>query len=89
MKIWRKMEKTQKFDTVKEFIAKSKAETMPKSETKATTKPKAEPTSTPKPFQSGDRTDGDLEVSKRVGSRKQMRERWWRQTCKAFLRQRQ
>ena len=81
------MEKTQKFDTVKEFIAKSKAEKMPKSETKATTKPKAEPTSTPKPFR-GDRTDGDLEVSKRVGSRKQMRERWWRQT-KAFLMQRQ
>ena len=36
-KIGRKMEKTQSLTQVKESVAKSKAETMPKSETKATT----------------------------------------------------
>ena len=73
-------------DTVKESVAKSKAETTPKSEPKAATKPKAEPTvetkakakanpkakSSPKPFRV-DRTEGDWEVSNRVGSWKQMR----------------
>ena len=65
--------KDSKSDTVEESVARSKAETIPKSDTKATTKPKAEPTSTPKPFPVEDRTGGDWEVPDRVGSRKQMR----------------
>ena len=78
--------KDSKSDTVKESVAKSKAETTPKREPKATTKPKAELTaetkakakadanakSSPKPFR-GDRTEGDWDVSNRVGSRKQVK----------------
>ena len=71
---------------MKESLAKSKAETTPKSEPKATTKPKAELTaetkaeakadakakSTPKLLRH-DRTGGDWEVSNRVGNWRQMR----------------
>ena len=71
---------------MKESVAKSKAETTPKSEPKATTKPKAEATaetkakakadaeakSSPKPFRV-DRTGSDWEFLNKVGSRKQMR----------------
>ena len=78
--------KESKSDTLQEIVAKSKAETTPKSEPKATTKPKAGPTaetrakakadatakSTPKPFRV-DRTGVDREYSNGVASRKQMR----------------
>ena len=73
--------KDSKSNTVKESVAKSKAETTPKSEPKATTKPKAEPTAETNRCQSEIVTQtfprlqnrSDWEFSNRVGSWRQMR----------------
>ena len=62
--------KNSKSDTVKESVAKSKADTMPKA--KRRLRQSRRQNSTPISFR-GDRAGGDWEVSNRVGSRKQMR----------------